>query len=402
MRQRQDPYEDKPGKTSTTIWIARLIVLFIVVTLVVTAVIILIDTYRGISGLSGETFDGGSPNLNPIERLFLENYFSSRTEALAQPIGQGTETAVFTIESGQRADQVADNLAAAGLLFDTELFVNYVRYQGLDAKLAAGSFRLNPQITIPELAVTLTQTQILEVEVNFLTGWRLEEMAHYLDTIKPAEIESQEFISLAQRRQPLPLSQYTFLADLPAEASLEGFLFPGTYRISTDDDAAALISQMLDRFDKQVTEAMRQQFSLQQLTVYEAVTLASVVEREAVDEAEQPLIAGVFLNRLQLGMQLQADATVQYAVGNQTDGWWKSPLSADDLTADSPYNTYLALALPPGPIANPGLSALRAVAQPQESDFIFFVADCAPGSTGQHLFSVTYEEHLVNVGRCSQ
>ena len=146
---------------------------------------------------------------------------------------------------------------------------------------------------------------------------------------------------------------------------------------------------------------MRQSFGLQQLTVYEAVILASVVQREAVDEAEQPLIAGVFLNRLQLGMQLQADATVQYAIGNATNGWWKSPLSADDLTADSPYNTYLSPALPPGPIANPGLSALQAVAEPLESDFIFFVADCTPGANGQHLFSVTYEEHLVNVGRCN-
>jgi UPF0755 protein len=370
--------------------------------MVATAVIVLIDAYRGIAGLDGATFSGGSPNLNPVERIFLENYFSSRTEALAQPIGQGTETVIFVIESGQHANQVAENLAAAGLLFDAELFINYVRYQGFDAQLAAGSFRLTPQLTIPELALILTQTQIIDVEVNFLTGWRLEEMGHYLDTVKPAEIDAQEFIAFAQRSQPLSLSQYAFLATLPPDATLEGFLFPGSYRIPTDADAAHLVTLMLDRFDQQVTEAMIQSFSLQQLTVYEAVTLASVVQREAVDVAERPLIAGVFLNRLQLGMQLQADATVQYAIGNQTNGWWKSPLSAVDLTADSPYNTYLYPALPPGPIANPGLSALQAVAQPQESDFIFFVADCAPGSEGQHLFSVTYEEHLLNVTRCRQ
>ena len=226
MRQRQDPYEDKPGKTSTTIWIARLIVLFIVVTMLVTAVIVLIDTYRSISGLDSGTFNGGSPNLNPVERLFLENYFSSRTEALAQPIGQGTETAVFTIEPGQRADQVADNLAAAGLLFDTELFINYVRYQGLDAQLAAGSFRLNPQQTIPELAVALTQTQILEVEVNFLTGWRLEEMANYLDTIKPAEIEAQAFLALVQRDQPLILEPIHFLSRFATRGYSRGLSFP--------------------------------------------------------------------------------------------------------------------------------------------------------------------------------
>jgi UPF0755 protein len=98
-------------------------------------------------------------------------------------------------------------------------------------------------------------------------------------------------------------------------------------------------------------------------------------------------------------MLLQADPTIQYAIGVEGN-WWKSPLAAADLGIDSPYNTYLYADLPPGPIANPSLSALLAVANPQESDFLFFVADCAPGSRGQHLFSETYNEHLVNVGRC--
>jgi UPF0755 protein len=399
MKQRQDPYEEKQGPTGTIIWVLRLIVLFISITFVVTAVIILLDAFRGIAGLDREVFTG-SPNLNPVERLFLENYLSSHTDALVQPIGQGTAPVIFVIESGQRADQVADNLAAAGLLFDTELFINYVRYQGLDAQLVAGSFRLNPQQTIPELAVALTQAQILEVEVNFLPGWRIEEMAHYLATIQPAEIDAQEFLTLARRNRLMSLDEYTFLSSLPPEATLEGFLFPGTYRIQTDTDAAGLIRLMLARFDEQVDPTLRQLFGVQQLSVYEAVSLASIVEREAVDDLEKPLIASVFLNRLQLGMHLQADPTVQYAIGAE-GGWWKSPLSADDLTADSLYNTYLYPDLPPGPIANPDLSALQAVATPQESSFIFFVANCAIGSRSQHLFSETYEEHLANVARCN-
>lgn len=398
MRQRRDPYEENQGSTGTTIWVLRLIVLFIVVTAVVAAVVILLDAFRGISALDRETFTA-SPNLNPVERLFLENYLSSHTEALAQPIGQGNEPVIFTIESGQRADQVANSLAAAGLLFDTELFINYVRYQGIDAQLVAGSFRIDPQLTIPELAVTLTQSQVLEVEVSFLPGWRIEEMAHYLATIIPAKIDSQEFLALARRSQLIPLDNYSFLSSLPPDATLEGFLFPGVYRIPTDADAAYLINLMLARFDEQVDPSIRQLFGVRQLTVYEAVTLAAIVEREAIDAAEQPLIAGVFHNRLQLEMHLQADPTVQYAIGTEAV-WWKSPLTAVDLTADSAYNTYLYPGLPPGPIANPSLSAIQAVAEPQESRFIFFVADCTAGSRG-HLFSETYEEHLVNVARCN-
>lgn len=397
-RRRQDPYEETKSSTGKVIWIARLIVLFIVVTFVVAAVTILIDSFKNITGLDRETFTA-NPNLNPVEQLFLENYLSSRTDLLAQPIGQGTEPVVFTIESGERADQVADNLADSGLLFDTELFINYVRYQGIDAQLAAGSFRINPQTTIPELAITLTRSQVLEVELNFLSGWRIEEMANYLATIQPADIDSDEFLALAQRRQGMALDEFSFLSTLPAEATLEGFLFPGTYRISTEMDAPSLIRFMLNRFGEQVDPSLRALFEVRDLTVFEAVILASIVEREAVDDAEKPLIAGVFLNRLQLGMHLQADPTVQYAIGNGSQ-WWKSPLSAVDLTADSFYNTYLYAGLPPGPIANPSLTAIQAVANPQESNFIFFVADCGPGSAGRHLFSETYEEHLVNVGRC--
>ncbi len=399
MRQRQDPYEEESGRTGTFIWILRLIVLFIVVTFVVSAVIILIDSYRGITNLDREVFTG-NPNLNPIERLSLENYLSSRTDALGQPVGQGSEPVLFTIESGQSANQVANNLAAAGLLFDTELFINYVRYQGLDAQLVAGSFRLSPEMTIPELAVALTQTQILEVEVNFLPGWRNEEMAGYLATVQAAEIDAQEFLALAQRNRLIALDEFSFLNELPPGATLQGFLLPGTYRISTDADAADLIRAMLARFDEEVDPTIRQLFAVQSLTIFEAVTLASIVEREAVDESEQPLIASVFLNRLELDMLLQADPTIQYAIGVE-GSWWKSPLSADDLSVDSPYNTYLYADLPPGPIANPSLSAIQAVASPQESDFLFFVANCAAGSRSRHLFSETYDEHLANVARCS-
>lgn len=400
-RHRQDPYQEDPEKTTAFIWIARLIVLFIVVTFVATAVIILVDTVRGIASFDNTAFSGGSPNLNPVERLVLENYLSSRTESLAQPVGSGTDPVIFTIESGQGANQVAANLAAAGLLFDTELFVNYVRYQGIDAQLATGQFRIHPTVTIPELASILTRSQIIEVEVSFLPGWRLEEMANYLQTVQPAEIEPDAFLALAQRTQSFPLNGYSFFASMPAGATMEGFLFPGTYTIQTDLDAAGLIGLMLSRFEQTVTADMREQFALQGLTTFEAVTLASIVHRESVLEEERPLIAGVFLNRLRLGMPLQADATAQYALGSATNGWWKSPLTPLDLGVDSPYNTYLAPALPPGPIANPGLSALNAVASPEATDFIFFVADCSAPGSGKHLFAVTYDEHIVNVNRCN-
>jgi UPF0755 protein len=159
---------------------------------------------------------------------------------------------------------------------------------------------------------------------------------------------------------------------------------------------------MLTRFGEQATPNMRQGMATQGLSLREGVTLASIVQREAVLAEERPLIAGVFLNRLNQGQLLQADPTVQYALGRQPDGvWWKNPLSLDDLQFDSPYNTYLYAGLPPGPIASPGLAALQSVAFPELSDYFYFVVDCEDTAVpGSHKFSVTFEEHLANVEQC--
>jgi UPF0755 protein len=203
-----------------------------------------------------------------------------------------------------------------------------------------------------------------------------------------------------RRQAAFDLSSYTLL--LPEGTTLEGYLFPDTYRVPTEADAGYLVDLILQNFSEQVTLEMRQGFSAQGLSLHEAVTLASIVEREAVVAEERPIIARVFLNRLEQNIPLQADPTIQYAVGYQADvdSWWKHGLTVTDLQMNSPYNTYIIEGLPPGPIANPGLAALQAVAAPATTDDIFFVADCAPGQNGRHLFSLTYEEHLANVAQC--
>ena len=156
---------------------------------------------------------------------------------------------------------------------------------------------------------------------------------------------------------------------------------------------------MLTNFGERVTPTMRQSFGLEGLTVYEAVILASIVERETPQIEERPLVAGVYLNRLRQDILLQADPTVQYAVGYQADSnsWWKNPLFLTDLELDSPYNTYVYPGLPPGPIASPGLSSIEAVLNPGQHDYIYFVA--LPDGSGAHVFASTFEEHAANVQR---
>ena len=359
---------------------------------------LLYASWRG--GVS--VIEGGNPNLSVPERLYLQAQLSLNAEALRAPAGSAQVPVNFTISPGETAVSIANNLNAAGMLENPSLFVTYAHFYGLDSQLEAGEFTLSPEWTIPELALTLTKAIARDAELRFIEGWRLEEMANSLAVYEPAQIDADEFLAIAKRERPFDLSSYTFLAGLPAGQSLEGFLFPDTYRVPLDADAAYLVDAMLTNFGEKVTPAMRQGFGAQGLSMSEAVTLASIVQREAVLAEERPLIAGVFLNRLAQGMTLSADPTVQYAAGYDatTDSWWKVPLYVSDLEFDSPYNTYVYTGLPPGPIAAPSLGALEAVANPTTTDFIFFVADCDSDIAGDHSFSVTFDEHLAKAQRC--
>jgi UPF0755 protein len=350
---------------------------------------------------SGIRLADAAPDLGITRRIMLQYYLAQNTAALDSPAGQAGPVA-FTIPPGTTADEAATNLVELGLLQDRELFLNYLRFYGLDGRLQTGQYTLSGQLSVRDLADAITEGTGKDVTIGFLKGMRLEEMADYLAATAPAAIDSDEFLALAKRDKRMDLTPYVFLNSLDANSTLEGFLFPGTYVVPADADAPYLINEMLRRFDRQVGPTLRQAFGAQNLTLLQAVTIASIIERETPLDDERPRIASVYTNRLRQGIPLQADPTVQYAAGYQAANrsWWKVPLSLEDLRAEHPYNTYVIPALPPGPIANPGLASLQAVAEPEDTDFLFFVLDCESNPPGRHVFSRTYEEHLANVQRC--
>lgn len=401
MKRKKDPYHtESQSVTRRLVKIgARLLLLLAVMTGCLTAGIILYNQWVN-SNRGGEIVI--NPDLSLPEQIYLLTVINAQADRLTTPAGKGTQPMPFVVTAGESADIVAANLQAAGLISDADLFQAYIRYYGIDTQLEAGEFVLDPQMTIPEMARQLTAAVAQEATLRFIEGWRMEQMVAYLQTVQVAQIDSRQFAQIVNRQTPLDLSAHDYLVALPADASLEGYLFPDTYRVPLDADAAFLVTAMLANFGQRVTPAMRQAFGVQGLTMLEAVTLASIVEREAVLQGERAVIAGVFYNRLAQGMRLETDPTVQYALGFQPeeDTWWKSPLFLSDLEVDSPYNTYLYNGLPPGPIANPGLSALEGVAFPEKTTFLFFFADCQAAIPGTHLFSETYEEHLAYVQRC--
>lgn len=377
-------------------WLLRGLLLLVLLCVCGVSVVLLYGRWLGSDVLAGDGSDLGA-----VQRLYLQYYLSNHAQALQQPAGVGETAVDFTVAPGETADAIAANLVDAQLLNDQELFLNYIRFYGLDAEIEAGEFLLSPQATIPELAQALTDAAAQALTLRFIEGWRVGQMADYLAQNQVASIDTDDFLAIVERRLPFDLSRYDFLTSHPPDATLEGFLFPDTYHVPPEADAAFVVDMMLRNFGNRVTPAMRQAYGTRGLSLREAVTLASIIEREAVVPAERPLMAGVFFNRMAQGIKLQADPTIQYALGYQseTGQWWKSPLSQADLELDHPYNTYVYAGLPPGPIANPGLASLQAVAEPAQTEFIFFVVDCTAGD-GSHLFSVTYEEHLSNVQRC--
>ncbi len=389
----------KPTRTSPNRRLAcggivmRLAILVLTIALIAVAAMLMLRMVIQNTGTATSTTLLPNPSLNPLEAAALGAYLALNRQALTTPASDEAVPITFTVEAGQNAAQIAENLRSLGLIRDTTLFRYYLRYYGLDVQIEAGAFDLNTAMTIPQIALALTEAKPPEVTIRITEGWRREQIADYLDEQQGLPFGGTEFLAATAEGTPLP-PDLSLAAELPAGASLEGFLFPDTYRVALDATASDLVEAMLRNFDRQVTAQMRTDAAARGLTLYEVVTLASIVEREAVVPDERPLIASVYLNRLAAGMKLEADPTVQYAMGYQAqrDEWWNLNLTQQDYyTVDSPYNTYLYAGLPPGPIANPGLASIQAVIYPAQTPYFYFRATC--DGSGRHYFSRTFEEH---------
>ena len=343
---------------------------------------------------AGPKIDLGSlpgPEGSGMETKLIGLYLQLRQDDLETPAAAEGQPVAFVVAPGETAGDIAAKLQRAGLIADASLFRMLVKYYNLSSRLEAGEYELAPTMTMMEIAEQLQHGRLRETEITIPEGWRLEEIAAHLE--KKGIATQTDFLTLAGA----DWAGFDFLKDRPAGASLEGYLFPDTYRIGPSFGAREVISLMLANFDKRLTAEMRAQAQAREMTLREVVTLAAIVEREAVIPDERPIIAAVYLNRLEAGMYLGADPTVQYAIGfvQKTGKWW-NPLTAEDYqTVDSPYNTYTHLGLPPGPVCNPGLASIRAVLYPAEVDYLYFLRNDVKGD-GTHVFSRTFEEHLAN------
>ncbi|MCJ7566677.1 MAG: endolytic transglycosylase MltG [Anaerolineales bacterium] len=330
------------------------------------------------------------PTLTQVQETALGLYLLLNQHALDEQAGPPGTAIDLTVVEGDTASAVIQRLSQAGILDQPNVLRFYLRYRGLDRGIDAGLYNLRGEMTIREIAEALQSSQPIQNSITIPEGWRREQIAQLLSDLNLG-IGEIEFLEATKT----PPQNIIHTYEIPTLSTLEGLLFPDTYLIDPDSSAQDFVFTMLANFENRLDPEIHQGFANQGLTVFEGVTLASIVEREAVLPEERTRIAAVFHNRLKLGMPLEADPTVQFALGAQADGnWWKPALSYDDLEIDSPYNTYRYAGLPLGPIANPGLDSLRAVAFPDQTDELYFRTLC--DGSGGHAFAVTFEEHLNN------
>jgi len=339
---------------------------------------------------ASQVFGPPSPNLSLIQKTLYSYRLLSNERTFLAPMDDQASLRTFSIETGESVNSISTRLEEEGFLANADTFRTYLIYAGLDTRVQAGNFQLSPAMSPLEIAGKVMDPIPEDVSFNILPGWRAEEIAAALPT-SGLQVTEQEFLDLV-KNPPADI----FPPGMPPEESLEGFLMPGTYEVKRGISARDMLMLFLARFNESVSQDLRGGFASQGLGLREAVILASIIQREAMVDDEQPVMASVFTNRLAAGMRLESDPTVQYALGYQflEKEWWKNPLTSEDLGVDSRYNTYMYAGLPPGPISNPSVSALQAVATPAQSGYYYFRARL--DGSGRHFFAVTYDEHLNN------
>jgi UPF0755 protein len=314
----------------------------------------------------------------------------------AQPTPASAQNVIaITINKGENAATIGDKLQRAGVVRSASWFRLLAQAEGVQNDLAAGTYSFqrdtDTQAALDRIKVGITAPSVL---VTIPEGLRIEQIADLLQAKGVTQAAP-----LLEAMQNTASGDDKLLASRP-DGSLQGYLFPDTYYFEVNATPAAIIKKMLGDLDQRVDPSLQQAFQAEGLTVQQALTLASIVEREAQAPSERPIIASVFLNRLKQQIPLGADPTVQFALTQDpasvaSYGWWKQDLTVADLKIDSPYNTYVTAGLPPGPICDPGLDSIAAVAHPAQTNYLYFVAK--NDGSGSHAFATTLAEHEANI-----
>ncbi len=290
------------------------------------------------------------------------------------------EEKFFPVEKGQGLFQIGENLEKQGLIKSRFLFDFYVISKKKQSNLQAGQYLFNPSMTIAEIGEKIISGDVYKIKITIPEGFTLkqteERLTLNLTRNVLVNIKINEFID-----------EYDFLKDAPNSASLEGFLFPDTYYFYPQRDTEEIVKVFLDNFDKKLTSELKNEIQNQGKTIFEIITMASMIEKEVLTIEDKKTVSGILWKRLENKMPLQVDATITYLTGGKT-----TKIGIEELKIDSPYNTYKYKGLPIGPICNPGLDSILAAIYPKDSDYWYYLST----PEGETIFSKTLKEHRIN------
>jgi len=289
-----------------------------------------------------------------------------------------SEIVNFTVEKGWSNEKVAIELKEAGIIRSSYFFKLYCVLSLKHLTLQAGQYKLSPAMSIHKIANIIAQGRAEKNKLVILEGWKTKDIAKYLES--KGLCSQNYFLTLIEKNY---YKKFSFLEDKPQDLNLEGYLFPDTYEINNKDKACEdILEEMLKNFDRKLTPELRLEIKNQKKTIFEVITIASIIEKEASSLEDKKIVSDIFWKRLANGMPLQSCATINYITGKN-----EPAALIRDTKIDSPYNTYKYAGLPKGPISNPGMDSILAAIYPQKTDYWYFLAD------GKMIFSRTLEEH---------
>lgn len=314
--------------------------------------------------------------------LFLIITFGAGLYYYGQPNnieGNRDNKVILVVNKNETGNSITEQLYSKKLIKSKVFFKVALRLTGTMDKLQAGYFEFAPTSSIKTIITQLQKGQTRTVKVTIPEGFTIQQIAKRL--AKEKLTSEQEFLAEAKVFVP-----YLYMyGPTPEEYHVEGFLFPDTYYVPENYTAKQILAMMTKETNEKLTPEIREKIKAKGLSIYQFMTLASLVEREALFDKDRPIIAAVFEKRLKQGIPLQSCASVEYVLGAR-----KKFLSLDDIKIESPYNTYKYKGLPPGPISNPGIKSIKAVLNAPKTEYLYFVAD----KKGVHHFTKSYDDHL--------
>jgi len=296
------------------------------------------------------------------------------------PINKNSREIIFSIKKGEGTKEISINLEEEGMIRMATLFRIYSIFKGVSGRLQAGEYLVSPSMTIPEIAEKFVSGDVIEDQIIIIEGWNLRDIGEYLEK---KGFKQDDFLELTKKDFS---GDYDFLKDKPKDLNLEGYIFPDTYKFKKGENLEEIINKTLQNLDKKLTLEIREEIDRRGKTIFEIITMASLIEREVQTLEDKKIVSGILWKRSENNVPLQVDATISYITGKKG-----IDISIEETKIDSPYNTYKYRGLPLGPICNPGIESIIAATYPESSAFWYYLST----PDGKTIFSRTLEEHNI-------